>query len=113
MAARLSLLVLFVISHLGCNNTPALTPRQDLEFLLPQKILSLGETSDGTLIANFTSSMRYFTVTPDEGGVIRLANQQLERAIRLRDDLYVTVVTTKEMARIVRMARTPDPRQDN
>jgi hypothetical protein len=121
MTARFSLLILFAIPYLGCNIAPTPTPKlvfqqvnEGLEFLCPQKIVSLDKTSDGKLVASFTMSARYFSMASDnaKGGtrMLRLANRQLKRAIELRKDLYVTVEKAGAMPRIVRMALSPDPR---
>jgi hypothetical protein len=117
ITARLSLLVLFAIFHLGCSSPPAPTPRGDLEFLWPQKIVSLYKSSNGKLVASFSSSARHFSMDSDEGkgepGMLRLVNQQLKRAIQLRDDLYVTVEEAGAMPRVVRLGLDPDPRADD
>lgn len=48
-----------------------------------------------------------------EPGMLRLVNQQLKRAIQLRDDLYVTVEEAGAMPRVVRLGLDPDPRADD
>jgi hypothetical protein len=79
--------------------------------------VSLDKASDGKLVASFSMSARYFSMGSDEAkaepGMLRLVNQQLKRAIQLRDDLYVTVEKTDGMPQVVRMALDPDPRADD
>ena len=58
MTARLSLLILLTVSYLGCTTAPDPIPREDLEFLLPQKITSLGKSDDGKLVTTFSMSAR-------------------------------------------------------
>ena len=94
----------------GCSSAPTPPANASLEFLAPQEILTLQRSPDGALIASFSQAARYFCVDRDDAAAIQVAEQQLKRAVALRDPLYVTIAPGHPMPRVVRVARTADPR---
>ena len=114
MNIRISLFALVTGICTGCVSAPSLRESGNLEFLHPQKIISLVGSGDEEHVVNLSQSARWFSFAPRslEHGrtMLDLASGQLRRALDLRSDLYVTVENAEGMPRIVRLAVTPDPR---
>ena len=114
MNIRISMLALVTGICAGCSSARPLRDAGALEFLHPQKIISLDTLRDGDHAVSLSQSARYFSFAPRSleygSDMSELASGELRKALNLRSDLYVTVKDAEDMPRIVRLAVTPDPR---
>ena len=117
MNIHVSLLALVTGFCTGCASAPPLHESGTLEFLHPQKIISLVRSGDEEHVVSLSQSARWFSFAPRslEHGrpMFDLASRQLRRAFDLRADLYVTLEDVEGMSKIVRLAVTPDPRDSS